>query len=95
MIFAQLQNTVPHAAAEGTKIAGIRLERHVRKLVDNLIKAFFEEGENLSFIASVLIGGNHIIVRVAVQKGHHLPHNFRALLEVGINETHIFAAGVL
>ena len=41
----QTEDAVPHAAAEGAEIAGIGMELHIRKPVDDGIEAFFEEGE--------------------------------------------------
>ena len=46
MILAKFQNTFPNTAAKGSEITGIRLEGHLGKLIDNGIKAFFEEGKH-------------------------------------------------
>ena len=95
MVFGKLQDAVPHAAAEGPEIAGIRLQGNLGQLIDNLIKALLEEGEDLSLVAPVLIGGHDVVFRFFIQDVHHIPNDLRPLLQIRIDEADVFAGGVL
>ena len=95
MIFSQLQNAVFYTPPEGPEITGLRLQCHIGELVDDFIKALFEEGKNLALVAPILIGSHHVIVRVLVQEGNHVPDNFRPLLQVGVNQADIISVCVL
>ena len=95
VVFGQFQNTVPDAAAKGTEIAGIRVQLHGGHFVDDAVKALLEEGQSLAFPPAVLIGGNNVILRLAVQDVHHLPDDLRPLLQVRIDEGDIFPVGML
>ena len=46
MIFSKFDDAVPHTAAEGTEITGIRMQGHIGQTIDQAVKTFFEEIEN-------------------------------------------------
>ena len=95
MIFSQIQNTVPNTAAEGSEITGIRLQSYLGQHIDDGIEAFLEERKHLSFTAAVLIGSNHIVFRLLIQNLNHIPHNFRTLLQVCVDQGGILTHSLL
>ena len=95
MILRQFQNAVPNAAAEGAEIAGICTQGNIGKPVDDGIEALFEEREDLAFASAVLIGGNHIVLRLIIQDLYHIAGNFGSLLQVRIDQRDIFTVSLL
>ena len=95
MVFRKLQNAVPDAAAEGTEVAGVGLQGHLGQLIDDAVKALFEEGQRLSFSPAILKCRDHVEFRFLVQNFHHVTDDFRTLLEVGVNEADIVSCRVL
>ena len=94
MILCQFYNAVCHTSANGAEVAGVGLQVHIGKLVDQGIKGFFEEGKHLAFTPAVLIGGNDIVFRLFIQNLYHIPDDFRPLLQIGIDKADIFTAGL-
>ena len=78
-----------------TEVAGVGLQCHLGQLVDDAVKALFEEGQHLSFSPAILEGRDHVEFRFFVQDFHHVPDDFRTLLEVGVNQADILARRVL
>ena len=95
MILGEAQNAVPDAPAEGPEVTGVRLQRHVRELVDNGIEALFKEGQNLTLPAAVLVGSHYVILGLFIQNLYHVPDDFRPLLQVGINKGDVLSGSVL
>ena len=95
MIFSQLQNAVPDAFAEGTKVTGLGLQGHIGHFVNHAIEGLFEKGQNLSFPPPILIGGYHIVFGIFFQEINHFPDDFRPLLQIGINQADVIPLGVL
>ena len=89
MVFCQLKQTVPDAAAKGTEIAGIGMEVHIRQMVDNAVKPSFEEGQDLALTTTVLVGSDHIAVRLFIQNSDHIQYDLRTLLQVCVDEGNI------
>ena len=80
MVFPHGENTVPDTAAKGPEVAGVWLQGHLGKVIDDLIEALFEEGQDLALSAAVLVGGYHIYLRFFLQNSNHILDDFRPLL---------------
>ena len=71
------------------------MKRDLGELVDDGIEGLFEEGKDFSFATAILIGGHHVAVCVLLKDLNHVPHDFRALLEIRVNQADIFPVTLL
>ena len=59
------------------------------------VKSFFEEGQHLALATAILIGGDHVVVTVVIQKGNHVPYDLGTLLQVCIDQADVVSLCVL
>ena len=72
------------------EISGKDANVNIEVFVKNL-----KEGQKLTFVATVLISGNHIIIGIFFQKIHHIPNYLGALLKISIDHANIITGCVL
>ena len=71
------------------------MQSGVGQFVDDGIESFFEERQQFALATAILVCSDHVEIRVFVQKCYHIPHNFRPLLEIGIDQADVFATRML
>ena len=95
MVLGKVNDILRHTAAEGAEIAGVGVEFDTGQVIDDAVKVLFEEPQHLALPTAILIGGHHIVFRLLLQNGHHVPDDLRPLLEVGVDEGDVVAGGLL
>ena len=80
---------------EKARVIKGKFQNCVINIVDNGVEVFLKERQHLAFATTILVGSNHINVRIFVENLHHIPNDFRPLLQVGIDQRDIFTTGVV